>query len=188
MKQVALLCLVFLTGCEQQRQMPPPTPTPAPAAVVAVDYTPQIADLRQEMNAMRVRLGLVEAAQTPASAEFDPQAPKAYARVRAPSGALLIRLEKMEPYLDGFVVTFMVGNPTTATFAGAEGEVSWGQQIDWKDLKTLQSQSMKFKVQDRFPPGVWTPLKINIAPAKPEFARRITITPTFDIIAMRDAS
>jgi Protein of unknown function (DUF3251) len=117
---------------------------------------------------------------------FDPQDAKVYAPISAPAGPVLVVLEKVEPYLDGFVVYLRLGNPTSAGYTGVTGTIKWGKKYDEKRDETYNKlEEKEFDVKDFIPSGTWTVVKFNIAPAKAEDVRRIIITPKFNTINLR---
>lgn len=117
---------------------------------------------------------------------FDPQDNKGYQAARAPAGSVLVVLEKLEPYLDGYTVSLRFGNPTTAEYSGVKGKVKWGRLYDSKkdqDFNKLLEKEIDLK--DDLKAGSWTIVKFNIAPAKPDEVRRLIIQPTFDHLKLR---
>jgi hypothetical protein len=164
-------------------------------------------DVKKEIHALRERIdaagksnetleqkgGELEAQATFAAMEaserktasFDSQGDKAYGAVETNLGMILFVLEKLEPYLDGYTVTFRVGNPTAATLNGFDAKLSWGPKFDGKDKATWKKQSKDVKVTTSIPPGSWWFVTVNIGPASPQQARTIEITPRFNNVAMR---
>lgn len=148
----------------------------------------QVATLQKSLAAMRVDLLVAKYGGVQESAVFDPQEDKAYAQVKAPTGNILVVLEKLEPYLDGYVVTMRVGNPSTAGYSGIKGKVKWGHQYDSTkpdDYNALREKEIDLK--DTLAPGAWTLVKFNIAPARPEDVRRIIFEPKLNSVQMRTA-
>ena len=176
---------LVLAGCERS--------APVPSAP-SKDHSSQLSVLQSELSKLSKRLDKIEAEslmrlinEPGDSVTFDPQESTGYGRLVAPTGVLLIKLSKIEPYLDGFALTFMIGNPTTATYSGVEGEISWAPAIDWNKPETMDKfTAKKFKIQDRFPAGMWSPMKITVGPAKPEDVRRVTVKPSFNVLSMRE--
>lgn len=115
------------------------------------------------------------------SASFDPQDSKEYQPVDAPTGRMLLVLEKVVPYLDGFTVHLRIGNPSTATYAGMKGKVKWGRALDFnKDAEYNKLSEKEITVTDRLPAGSWTVVTFNVAPATADQIRRLVIEPKFD--------
>ena len=56
-------------------------------------------------------------------AQFDPQEAAGYSRIDTNVGTVLAVLDEVQPYLDGFVLKFQIGNPMFATFSGFKGPV-----------------------------------------------------------------
>ena len=60
-------------------------------------------------------------------AELSPASPKKFIRIDSLSGfSLLVSLEDVTPYLDGYRVKLEIGNPTTAVYVGYKMTVEWG--------------------------------------------------------------
>ncbi len=124
--------------------------------------------------------------ESSATASFDPQDRPTYSPLKAPAGPMLLVLEKVEPYLDGFTVHLRVGNPTSANFSGMKGTVKWGRKYDSdKDEAHNKLSEKEIELSDAFPTGAWTIAKFNIAPAKADEVRRIVVTPTFSSLRLR---
>lgn len=118
---------------------------------------------------------------------FDPQENKGYQAARAPAGAVLVVLEKLEPYLDGYTVSLRLGNPTTAEYSGIQGKVKWGRLYDAKKDQEFNKLGEKdIDLKDDLKAGSWTIVKFNIAPAKPDEVRRLIIQPTFNQLKLRN--
>ena len=181
---IALLA-ALVVGCERQPQ--------AASASAAPDLSPQVEELRQTVNTLRARVtehrleALRTSMRVPGSAvTFDPRDAAGYLNVASPVGVLLVKLEKVEPYLDGYNLTFLIGNPTAARLSGVSGVVKWGEEIDWNDPKSFERVTeKKFEMPIDFHSAAWTPIKISIGPAKPAQIRRIIFEPVFNSVYMR---
>lgn len=117
---------------------------------------------------------------------FDPQDDKKYQPVRGPAGPILVILEKVEPYLDGFTVHLRLGNPTAAGYSGFTADIKWGRKfvLD-KDADYYKLTEKKIEAKDYLAPGSWTTVKFNVGPATPEQIRRIGFAPVFNSLNLR---
>jgi hypothetical protein len=168
--------LSALSGCEDKSQP-----------------DPQIAKLEERITALEEKVQDVElkvffaGVKGPQEfATFDPQDEKAYLPVAAPTGPVLIILEKLEPYLDGFTVHMKIGNPSSASYSGLKAKVKWGRKFDSKkddDFNSLKEKEIELK--DFIAAGAWTVVKFNVAPAKADEVRRIVFQPDFNSLQMR---
>lgn len=144
-----------------------------------------------KLSALQTRQGLafIESLKGPQeSVEFDPQDEQKYQSVKAPAGPVLVILEKVEPYLDGFTVYVRFGNPSSAGYSGVKGKVSWGRQFDpAKDNDHNKLAEKEIDLNDTLGAGSWTLVKFKIAPAKAEDVRRIVIAPVFNAVLLRMA-
>ena len=117
---------------------------------------------------------------------LDPQADKAYRTVKAPGGQIFVVLEKVEPYLDGFVVFIRLGNPSAAAYSGLHAKVQWGRAYDpSKDDTYNELAEKEIELSDVLPSGAWTVVKFNIAPAQVDQVRRILFSPVFNSVRLR---
>jgi outer membrane murein-binding lipoprotein Lpp len=184
----AVLAAWLVVGCERQAQT---ANTPSQP-----ELSLQVEELRQTVSALSAKVtehrmeALRASMKVPGSAvTFDPRDAAGYSNVASPVGVLLVKLEKVEPYLDGYNLTFLIGNPTAARLSGVSGVVKWGEEIDWNDIKSFERVSEKrFDSPIDFHSGAWTPVKMTIGPAKPAQIRRIIFEPVFNSVYMRAPS
>jgi hypothetical protein len=155
----------------------------------------QVDDLLKQNQNLSSRVSALEAervfrqlmVEMETKATFDPHAEQKYSPVKGPVGPMLMVLEKVEPYLDGFTVHLRVGNPTSVNFTGMKGKVRWGRRYDaQKDDAYNQLAEKEIDLKDSFLSGYWTVVKFNVAPAKPEDVGRIIVEPEFNTLRMRN--
>lgn len=181
MRMIFLAAATLIAGCDRAQAPAPP------------DLTNEVRMLQQQVNDLSTRVtenrmqALKEQMRIPAdSVEFDPRESGGYGQVISPVGVLLVKLQKVEPYLDGYAVTFNIGNPSGAKLIGVTGSVKWGEEIDWRDVKSFDRvQEKKFDLPIEFPSASWTAVKLNVGPAKPEQLRRIILAPVFNSLMLR---
>ena len=143
----------------------------------------KIKDLEQEIQLVKA-LDEFNAVKRDTAA-FDPQDNQAYQFVDAPTGRVLLVLEKVVPYLDGFTVHLRVGNPSTAAYIGFKGKVKWGKALDLNKKGEYYKLSEKeINVTERLPAGAWTVVTFNVAPAKADEIRRLIIEPDFGQLSL----
>jgi hypothetical protein len=120
------------------------------------------------------------------AAWFDPQQQQAYLPISTPVGPVLFLLEKVEPYLDGFRITFRVGNPSAANLNGFEAEVEWGPKPEETSMPSPPTKTITAKFTETIHAGSWNLVRVNVAPAKATDIRRIGITPVFNRLQLRN--
>lgn len=109
---------------------------------------------------------------------FSAQGSDGFLKVAAVSGLVLVQLEKVEPYLEGYHVHFRIGNPTMADIAGISGQLKWGP-------KNGDLHSKKFESPVTLRAGYWTSLRLTTdAVTKGEF-ERVGMAPEFKMIRLR---
>ncbi len=118
----------------------------------------------------RVRWGSDEAS-------FTVLDPGGFKRVAAITGIVMVQLEKVEPYMDGYNVYFRVGNPSTADIAGVAGELKWGKAGQTRNTKS-------FDVPATFRAGHWTTLKLTTGAVQKGDFEEVGIAPKFESIRL----
>jgi hypothetical protein len=148
----------------------------------------KVLGLEQRVTKLQTRLALAAGdASAERHASFDAQDDQGYQSVQSGIGRVLLVLEKLEPYLDGYTVTLRIGNPSSANINGFAAKVSWGPKFDVNDKSTWNSQSKDVSLTDTIPAGSWSLVKFNIGPASAQQARTIDIEPRFSNIGLRVA-
>lgn len=186
MRQIVLRLLamggvIVLVGCGGGAQS-------EKVAALEARLTAAEADLRAAQaqliaTSMEVALMKIETSDT---AWFDPQAQQAYSAVKTPVGPVLFVLERVDPYLDGYKVTFRVGNPSTALLTGFGATVEYGRARPEGERSELPpTKKVDLKFTDTIRPGAWSLVTANLAPAKADEIRRIGITPSFNNVSLR---
>ncbi|HWE51412.1 MAG TPA: hypothetical protein VG273_16590 [Bryobacteraceae bacterium] len=137
------------------------------------DLQKKVAALTRSLNDLRKSVWVLES-QLPKSVEFDPASPGPYLRIDGGSAPLLISLGTVEPYLDGYKFTVLIGNPTTATFNGFELTAKWAPRLGAEPdadalMKWFDSQRSKtFSRTEALPPGRWTAVDLIVPTTKPQ--------------------
>jgi hypothetical protein len=189
---IATVVAAFLLVACQPNTTAAPTASPTPTAVAPPDAVALNAALETRVKALEDKVMALQVDKTMRElrdvnvAWFDPQEAKKYIPVKSPAGPVLLVLENVEPYLDGFKVTLRLGNPTSAGLSGIKGKITWGRAFDPKNpSQDPQSQTKQFDDPTFFPAGAWTYLSINIGPATANQARLIGVEPEFNQVSLR---
>jgi hypothetical protein len=95
-----------------------------------------------------------------------------YDKVDTTVGPLLVRLENVEPTVDGFRLTLGIGNVQSAAFEGFD------LSLQWAEGNKRQSFS------ETLLPGRWTVVQAILAPATKEKTRSVTIEGSLDKVAL----
>ncbi len=192
MRRSVLLLACALVACNRPPDQPGPAPmAPVATAQAAASFSWEQAKVTEqvEVDALKRRITKLETEsrlrQLEGAAEFDPQEPKRFQVVKAPVGNIMFVLERLEPYLDGYTVSFRLGNPTSATLNGIKGKIGWGPAFDINKAETYALKEKAFEDVTSFAPGSWTTFKVSIAPATADQTRRISIEPLFEQLSLR---
>jgi hypothetical protein len=114
----------------------------------------------------------------PHSATFSPSE-KGLQIIHYDSGYLLVSLQDVKPYANGYKATFHFGNPLQVTLAGADVELKWGPKRQ-KDMKitdwAARFRSAKQSLTQNLLPGSWNPVEVILVPASPDDVGQIEIT------------
>lgn len=125
------------------------------------------------------------------TATLDP-VQKGYSVVNTNSGMLLVSVNQVDPYLDGYKITYHIGNPMFMTFNGFRLTVKYGRQFDakkdgidkfesWqKSLKEISSD-----LTDQLSPGSWNKVELIIPSTKAEDIRYLEVAIKTDQVALR---
>ena len=93
-------------------------------------------------------------------------------------GEFLVAVKKVEPYLDGYKIYLLIGNPTNVTYEGFNLKVKHGRETDFKNYrlwkKSLKEKNISFV--EKLLPGYWNEIELILAPAKPEEIKHIKIS------------
>jgi hypothetical protein len=107
------------------------------------------------------------------------------------NGTFYVYVSKIEPFMDGYKVFLNVGNPSAATFSGANFNVRWGLTYDAKG-KSLQEINESRKEKNisstkSFSAGAYTLVELPLTPATAEEVRTISVSVKFDQLSLRRA-
>ena len=142
-----------------------------------------ISELEKELRKLQIDVLILKLSDNE-TAWFDPQDQQAYTGIKTAVGQVLFVLERVEPYLDGFKITFRVGNPTSATLNGFNAKITWGPKLDASASNQPSPREVEVKFTESIRSGAWAYVSANVAPAKPEEVRRIGITPKFNNVGL----
>lgn len=98
---------------------------------------------------------------------------KNFQMIRSNGFTFFIVVEDVKPYLNGYQLTFLVGNATSADFSECEIKATWnGKFIPGppEDYYKWEANSKKesFRIPDTIVAGKWNPIDIILKDVKPE--------------------
>lgn len=174
MKSIVILAaIIAITGCNQEQSK----------SQIDSEARAEIEQLKRQLSAIKLDYALQRidlSSYGSESAYFDPQGTASYTKIKSPTGAVLVTLERIEPYLNGFNVFVKIGNPSTANLIGVSGEIRWGKS----DEETDSMKSKKFDLTDTFYGGTWKTVKLTIGPSKTDEIQKIVFSPTFNQLSL----
>jgi hypothetical protein len=113
---------------------------------------------------------------------------KSYRQVKSSNGWFLVRVAKTEPYLNGYKVTFAIGNTTTARFGGFDLSVQWGTaEPPYSDKWPTWYHSLQSK-DEHFPgdlfAGRWNEVEMILTPAKANELGYLRLSMKTDVVSL----
>jgi hypothetical protein len=135
-------------------------------------------------------LELYRALDGDVAASLDPTT-KSYGIAKTNLGNLLISVDNIEPYADGYKLRLMVGNPNMATYDGAKLKIQWAQKPQWGQPSfdsqkwNASIQSKEIDIVNELLPGAWNPVDVVIAPATAAQTGYLTVTASLDKLSLR---
>lgn len=185
--------VALAVGCSQK-----PAEDKSAAQVEALKQ--QVATLSQQLQqaqqsaiALAGRVSMLElwrSIDASNSAELDPTS-KSYGVAKTNLGNLLISVDNVSPYADGYKLRLMVGNPNMVTFDGAKLKVQWAEKPRWGD-KNFDSVKWSASIQQKdvditnnILPGTWNPVEVVISPATAAQTGYLAVTATLDKLSLR---
>ncbi|WP_282296161.1 DUF3251 domain-containing protein [Stenotrophomonas sp. PS02289] len=101
-------------------------------------------------------------------AYLDPSGNAGYGAVQTDVGILLVSVSEVAPKADGTEIVLEIGNPTTATYVGAEAQINYNVRFDgtpeWQD----KLRTTKTKIQAPLRPASWNTFKTSLPGIKPD--------------------
>jgi len=192
-------CLAFVTGCEQSstqgnsgadvqglssriaaleiRTSSPPT-TPQNNA----ELTIRLSDLESRFEALSNRVNQNEwmagfKEDSARTVTIDPD-DKGYGKIETDLGPLFISTASVEPYLDGYKMHLLIGNPSSASYSDFKLVTLWGplptnnmMWDKWNEAQKARTNSIISSLVS----GAWTPVDITLTPALPAEIRNVRV-------------
>ncbi len=164
-----VLCVAFgvlLAGCNERAAV---LPREEPVTRSSID------SLRQQISSMQGQVFLLKryAAPNYSSIQLDPSS-TAYQRLDTASGFFLVACEGVKPYLDGYVVTLHIGNPTSATYTGFTLHAQWGGVFATPSDTMTQQRDIAFPNTLR--PAAWNRVEVILTPATAEQMKSVFLS------------
>ncbi len=116
-----------------------------------------------------------------------------YRKLDTDDGTFLVGVDQVVPYLNGYKLTLLIGNPSFATYSGFKVKIRWGTRFDvgpftdkkafdeWE--KSIQEKEQSFA--DVLEPGSWNKAEFVVIPATAEQLGMMSISMTTGQVALR---
>jgi len=190
---IAALLVLLTASCSQK-----PAQDKTGADVEALKQqiqtlTAQLQDTQQKLSDQATRITKLEfwqLTETNDSVALDPGS-KSYGVVKTNLGNLLISVDNVTPYGDGYKVRLMVGNPNMVTFDGASLKVQWAEKPQWgtqgfnyaKWNASLQEKDVN--ITNDLLPGTWNPVEVVLSPATAAQTGYLAVSATLNKLELR---
>lgn len=189
----AFVLAMLAAGCSQKQAEDANSAELAALKQQVATLSQQLQQAQQFSTALAGRVSMLELWRTIEennSAELDPTV-KSYGIAKTNLGNLLISVDNIAPYANGYKVRLMVGNPNMVTFDGAKLKVQWAEKPRWND-KNFDVASWQASLQEKnvdIPnnifPGTWNPVEVVISPATAAQTGYMAVTATLDKLSLR---
>jgi len=139
--------------------------------------------IQQRIVADTALLSLAEKV-SPDLTVLEPSRPHIYQPVRLDSSGiiLLVSLERVEPYIDGYKAILDIGNPSSARFSGYDVTTSWS--YDETRYKKKRSDTFTGTLE----PGTWTKTELILPGTSGSELRFIAIGIKASSVVLRQAT
>lgn len=138
----------------------------------------EVEQVKAQLKAVQRRIFFIESSQRAyKTASFDVASAKGYQRLDTTTGSFLVSLENAQPYLNGYKLTFHIGNPSAAEYEGFKLTTKWGPEMDVEKVGTDDSYFEKWQAAqhekttsftEQLRPGTWNRVQVVVAPATAE--------------------
>jgi hypothetical protein len=91
-----------------------------------------------------------------------------YVRIESNNGTFLVVCEEAEPYLDGFRLNLLIGNPSTLRYHGVDLQLSWHRSRLARAFKPEEIKKVTRSISEPLIPGSWNRLSVVITPTRQE--------------------
>lgn len=192
--RIATIAVVvaLATGCSQR----PDDKTAASVDALkqqVQSLTAKLQEAQQKQTDLAARITKLEfwqLVETDNSIALDP-ASKAYGVAKTNLGNLLISVDNVSPYGDGYKVRLMVGNPNMVTFDGASLKVRWAEKPQWgaqgfnyaKWSTSVQEKDVD--IPNTLLPGTWNSVEVVLSPATASQTGYLAVTATLNKLELR---
>ncbi|MCP3059259.1 DUF3251 domain-containing protein [Myxococcus sp. K38C18041901] len=170
--------------------------------------TPEEIQAKKDLDLLRSRIDMLEAAHTQMQAEMRFAASAAesaktasftpgsagYQLVQSKTGTFLVRLDKVAPYANGQRLTFQVANTQSITYKNPTITVTWStaapevtESEDYAKAYETWTASRRTKTETVFielQPGWWSTFNIVVSPATASEVANIDLALTATIVSI----
>lgn len=144
--------------------------------------------IQKDLESINSKIFILESsAETNKAAILDPSNLGGYTRFDSNSGAFLVSLKDLQPYLDGYRVILEIGNPSSVTYNGFNLKAEWGESLYnfTGDKKAHHIYKRDFSFIQELRPGTWNKVDLAITPIKKDEFGYLKLSIETDTISLK---
>jgi len=181
-RSALLIGLLFLIGCDETANQPATLrrldalqAQVQSANATVTNLTGYIQELDKRTAKLEMDISNIQSHAAGSYTAIDLSSTSGFIPISGSCGAFLVSVKNVEPYLEGYRITFKLGNPHFATFSNLRIRAVWGKQFDQalanSDPKYVETYNAALKRKDfnqadELKPGAWNEIIIVLSPAK----------------------
>lgn len=178
MRLLIALVALGLSGCADKAALEAATKKAEAAEAAASAAEGELAKLKERLTDLELQHALSQASGASVSTES-----KLYGVANTTQGKVLVAVDSVTPYLDGFKVKLRIGNLMSASFDGAKLTVVHAKEKSSPtDLPGVETKEIQ--VTDTFRSGAWTNTEVVLSPAKASQIKRLNVQVEFDNVRL----
>lgn len=178
MRLLIALIALGLVGCADKAALDAATSKAEAAEAAASAAKGELEKLKERLTDLELQHALAQASGASVSTDS-----KLYGVANTTQGKVLIAVESVTPYLDGFKVRLRVGNLMSANFDGAKLTIVHAKEkASPTDLSGVETKEIQ--VTDTFRAGAWTYTEVVLTPVKASQIKRLNVQVEFDSVKL----
>ena len=200
-QRLTVLCLLLMSfaSVDAQTTKPSPGPSPAQTSEQLKELRAEISRLQDSIIKLERRLQfqelLMKSKQETHDLIYLNTSEHSYQKLDTATGVLLVSLDDVVPYLNGYKIHISIGNPSSASYAGYKIKIRWAKAYDYNKYteasynewdKSAQEREISFT--DKLESGVWNPAELILTPATADQLEYLILSISTSVVSLRRIS
>lgn len=178
MRLLIALAALVLSGCAEKAALDAATLKAEAAEAAASAAKGELEKLKERLTDLELQHALSQASGASVSTDS-----RLYGVANTTQGKVLVVVDSVTPYLDGFKVRLRIGNLMSANFDGAKLTVVHAREkASPTDLPGVETKEIQ--VTDTFRAGAWTNTEVVLTPVKASQIKRLNVGVEFDNVRL----